>query len=358
MAETTSSSRAPRRDERRDRILAAARQAYTFLRADPSVDNCAITKVDVARVAGIHRQHLSNNTDPNWRALGEAIERHVSFDTTEEAEALASVAARQRSARQREIDALGDRVRRCEQAAVDIQRAADGFVLGPFLRELQHYMYLAKAQILPSEQGKTARLHQDLEDTRRENERLKARIRILTEGGMLEALIRAQTEQRCVDVVPPDTRGTLTVDRLIDLYDDSLAATARFAHNPDLHARPAVIYVLAGNIGAGKSRWIRGHQPDRAGLHLYLDAPHHTAAIRRALIQHARSCAPPCRVVCVWMRTTIDTCLDRNGGLARRSERLAVRGVVVRDLHDVFEPVGMDEGFDAIEIIRDDDGQS
>jgi len=356
MAEAAPSLRAPRQDGRHDRVFAAARQAYTRLRADRSVDNEAISKVDVAQVAGIPRQYLSLN-GPDWQALGSAIKQHTAFDAPE-VETLTSVAVQHRSARQRELDALAGRMRACEQKTDDIQRAFDACVLGPLVRELQHYMLLGKAQTLPSEQGKIARLHLDLEETRRDNEQLKARVRILTEGGALEALLDAQTQKRRIDVVPTATRGMLTVGHLANLYDDSFAAAARFAHNPDPRARPAVIYILSGNIGAGKSAWIKDHKPDRAGLHLYLDAPHHTAKTRRELAHSARSTASPCRVVCVWVRAPRAVCLDRNGSRARRAEGLAVRGGVVHDLHDVFEPVGVNEGFDAIEVVGDDDDEA
>ena len=105
---------------------------------------------------------------------------------------------------------------------------------------------------------------------------------------------------------------------------------------------PSSLYVMVGAQASGKSTWARRKQSDEPEAIIF-DAILVKRSEREPILTAAARHRIP--AVAVWLRTTLDECVERN------SQRTPNEMVNERGLRNVFaalEPPEVDEGFSAI----------
>lgn len=115
--------------------------------------------------------------------------------------------------------------------------------------------------------------------------------------------------------------------------------------------RPDVVYLLTGPQNAGKTTWIREHQPTLPGKHLYFDATLPTEQERVDLAFTARSIFSEVKIVLVRVIANLETCLQRQ---RHRAMKQNVPEKVIRRTFEVYEEVSVVEPVDQIIIVRDE----
>jgi len=317
------------------RHFAAAVTAYQALFTSPGGRHITIRRV--AAAADISAQIISRAHNDDWARLKAAIlggqPLYPEFGVIDDRE-------RTHSRARRENEALENRVKAMETAVSTLTTTVD-LELGTLREDVARQLILRQD---PVPTRRELRVNAEAYEAKEEVKRLKARL-----AGFTPALRIAPEKQLHQAIQPGEMRQSLTPDRLArhDGADPSFLG-------PLLTGTPIrAVYVLCGNFASGKLTWARNHLPDADGMHIYVIAPHHTRASRRHVLHYVRSHIPACRIVCVRIDVSLVVCLGRNGERTRQNQQRMVPGEVIRHIDLRFEEVTIDEGFDAIECVRE-----
>ena len=113
---------------------------------------------------------------------------------------------------------------------------------------------------------------------------------------------------------------------------------------------PSSLYVMVGAQASGKSTWARRkHSEEPAAI--VFDAILVKRSEREPILLAAARHRVP--VVAVWLRTTLDECVERN---SKRSPNEMVNERGLRNVFAALEPPEVDEGFTAIVEVRCGEG--
>lgn len=315
--------------------FAAAVTAYKALCTNPGDRRITIRRV--AAAAAVSAQIISRAHNDDWARLKAAIlggqPLYPEFGVIDDRERI-------RSRARRENKALDVRVKAMETAVGTLTTSVH-LELETLREEVARQLILRQH---PAPTRRELRVNNEAFDAKEEVARLKARL-----TGIIPAPHVAPEKHLYQAIQPGEMRQSLTPDHLVrhDGADPSFLG-------PLLTGTPIrAVYVLCGNFASGKLTWTRNHLPDTDGMHIYVIAPHHTRASRRHVLHHVRSHIPACRIVCVRIDVSLLVCLERNGERTRQNQQRMVPGEVIRHVDLRFEEVTIDEGFDAIECVRE-----
>jgi hypothetical protein len=295
----------------------------------------------VARESGVSRGTISASELPDWLEVREVIKGKPSPRL-----ALAAVELTETQKWERQVRELHKKIDELESALLNAQTISND-VFHRLLAQLNKYVVLkhrTPRQI--GQQASTlednAKLRERLNVLEAENELLKSEKKV---PGNVLGLVRKET----INIFPPEKRPKLHAREIHGLCIDAMNELDRFFKNQD--QAPRLVYVMCGPFAAGKSRWIINHKPVGQSNVLYVDGTNHTPDLRMLFIKRLRSLSQNCRIICCRVFATIDECLERNTYPERKRMDLTVPEAVMRHVHEAFDEVSFDEGFDAIELV-------
>jgi hypothetical protein len=109
----------------------------------------------------------------------------------------------------------------------------------------------------------------------------------------------------------------------------------------------AMLFVVVGTQGAGKTTWIRSRADELGPTAYFFDAALPRAVHRARAIDISKAAGVP--AIAVWVRASLETALERNQS-RRIDHRVPV--AAVRSVHSIMEAPSTAEGFDEVREVE------
>jgi hypothetical protein len=331
------SENAPEFPSEHENKLDAVYEAIAALRkrGDP------VNHSTVARESGVSRGTISASDLSDWLEVREVIKGKPSPRL-----ALAEVELTETQKWERQVRQLHKKIDELESTLLKAQTVSND-VFHRLLAQVNKYVVLMHRTPMQIGQQTSileanAKLRERLAILEADNEYLKAEKNV---PGNVLGFVRKET----INIFPPEMRPKLHARELHGLSIDAMNELDRFFKDQDL--APRLVYLMCGPFAAGKSRWVYNHKPIWQSNVLYIDGTNHTLDLRMLFIKRLKSLNQNCRIVCCRVFSTVDECLERNTNPERKRMDLTVPEAVMRHVHEAFEEVSFDEGFDAIELV-------
>ncbi|MGO9379978.1 MAG: hypothetical protein ACLP29_15715 [Dissulfurispiraceae bacterium] len=247
---------------------------------------------------------------------------------------------------QRQLGQLKAEISTLGQKLKDIRNSTDS-TYDKLLQLVHKYFILSKET--PLEVENRTKIALDYTNLRERLERMEVENRHLRAERNLEGTVLPFSKKKVVDVYPLSSRSTLRTESLFAMSIDAINSLDNYFATEEFS--PRVVYVMCGQFGSGKSRWIDEHKPEYRGTALYIDGVNHTLDMRLLIAKRIRKLKSDCRIICCRVFASVDDCLERNQDDTRKRLGLTVSDALIKQVQQVFEEVNGPEEFDAIEYI-------
>lgn len=289
-----------------------------------------VTRVDVglvARTAGVARSTFYLD-DPDWEEVRAVIKGKPSDRVK-----LTQLAVKEKLGSARQLEALSNRVNEAEAEMAHMQSVAQK-VYQELIDEVQRWFI--KAAEKPAQQAKTAKYIKELTNSRAELQRLRSENEVLRAHVATGDTVKQFVSKRTIHINTLKSPGSMFANFLEQM--DLLGPQTR------LSGIAVTAYVLCGLPYSGKSRWIKNHEPNTAGLHLYIESCAQSADLRSFLAARLRA-GTNATVVCVWIKTDLDVCRSRAAALGSGVEKVSKESKIAT-VRSLFENPTLAEPFD------------
>jgi hypothetical protein len=291
-----------------------------------------LTKLSVNQIAtasGLARQTFYQQ-DEEWKEVRAVIKGKPSPRVK-----LVQVEIKQKSESAKKIEELIGRVDVMEQEVNRIEGLA-GKVYEELIDELQRWFYVAAES--PKKKTQVAQYLEELNNTSKELERVKAENRLLRAERDCIGTLRALNQKKIIDLPALAKPG--------DLFADFLRQYKSLVSSPRAEESLTAVYILCGLPYSGKTTWITKHQLVSPGTHIYVDSCAPELDIRRFIANQIQS-SSNAQIHCVWVRTDQQACSERSA-IALAGAANALKQQEIKAVAKEFETPSLDENFNSV----------